>query len=141
MDELEKRLRADAAAINAEVSDDLQMRIDASLHAAKAMRQERVPRAAGNSGSRWLLSSLTGVAMALAVLVYLNREPATPAAEPDLVADTPRAEVVEQPLLQMLPLKIEEAHLTDSLEQELANLQADFERARESVEEDVRKSF
>ena len=140
MDDLEKRLREDATAIRADASDELKTRIDASLHAARAMRQEQTPKRERHSGSGWWLSSLTGVAMAVAVLVFLNRESVTPVEE-ETIADTPEATSTDESFLPMLPLKIQDAHLTDSLEQELKDLQSDLERAREAVEEDMRKAF
>lgn len=89
MDELARKLREDAAKIDADVSAQLESRIQASLNAVEpdALRQRKSQR---RPVSFWLASSLTGVAAALAVIVVLNLgDTPEPVAVPQVVANTP----------------------------------------------------
>jgi hypothetical protein len=130
MDELERRLRADAARIDAEVSPALDARIRASLEAAAAERRARNRRRA--PARLWWASSLTGLAAVAGVVAVMNlRQPAPPAARPDTVALSLPTEL-PAPLL-----RAEAAVLTAPLERELADLEADLEKARDAVREDL----
>ena len=71
MADLEKQLKDDAAAIRADVSPELAARISASVHAAVREPEKTASR---RSGSLWWMSSLTGVAAALLILVLLGRD-------------------------------------------------------------------
>jgi len=139
MDNLERRLKEDAAVIEAEVSPELALRIRASLHAAERARPDE---RADNAGfSLWWISSLTGVAAALLVITILSRNadvtPETPRVEPSaniVPENVPGNDV-------FMPLNAETAELTGPLEEELERLKSDLEKARESVERDLRESF
>lgn len=137
MDELARRLRDDAATIDADISAQLDSRIQASLAAIEPeLARQRKP--ARRPVSFWLASSLTGVAAALAVIAVLNIDDADePAAVPRTVARNP------VPPLQIpaLDLDVEAAMLTDPLTRELEDLQADLKRAEEVVRGDVRIDF
>ncbi|HSM31186.1 MAG TPA: hypothetical protein VK854_10840 [Woeseiaceae bacterium] len=137
MDELARRLRNDAASIDADISAQLDSRIQASLAAIEPeLARQRKP--ARRPVSFWLASSLTGVAAALAVIAVLNIDDADePAAVPRTVARNP------VPPLQIpaLDLDVEAAMLTDPLTRELEDLQADLKRAEEVVRGDVRIDF
>ena len=137
MDKLANRLREDAAKIEAEISAQLDSRIQASLAAiepAGGRRRKPVRRPV----SFWLASSLTGVAAALAVIVVLNINDSTePAAVPRTVAANP-APPLEIPALD---LDVEAAMLTAPLAQELEDLQADLKKAEAVVRGDVRIDF
>jgi hypothetical protein len=137
MDKLANRLREDAAKIDAEISAQLDSRIQASLAAiepAGGRRRKPVRRPV----SFWLASSLTGVAAALAVIVVLNINDSTePAAVPRTVAANP-APPLEIPALD---LDVEAAMLTAPLAQELEDLQADLKKAEAVVRGDVRIDF
>ena len=72
MDKLANRLRKDAATIDAEISGQLDSRIQASLAAIgpETAPRQREPRR--RPASFWLASSLTGVAAALAAIAVLH---------------------------------------------------------------------
>jgi hypothetical protein len=137
MDKLANRLREDAAKIDAEISAQLDSRIQASLIASEpdGARQRKTAR---RPVSFWLASSLTGVAAALAVIAVLNVVDSNkPAAVPRTVAANPA-----QPLrIPALDLDVEAAMLTAPLAQELEDLQADLKKAEEVVRGDLRIDF
>ena len=134
-DEFERRLLADANDIRADVSPQLRARINASIRSAA--EQRTVPVAPGTRESFWWASSLTGIAAALLVIVLINwnREPVP---EPASVT-TVTPEISERP--GSIPLKVKTADLTGPLEEELQHLQSDLEKARETVEGDLRLTF
>ena len=137
MDELARKLREDAAKIDADVSAQLESRIQASLNAVEpdALRQRKPQR---RPVSFWLASSLTGVAAALAVIVVLNLgDTPEPAAVPQVVANTPTPQIA----VPALNLEVEAAMLASPLAQELEDLQADLKKAEELVRGDVRIDF
>ncbi len=138
MDKLANRLREDAANIDAEISAQLDSRIQASLTAIEpeAARRQRDP--GRRPVSFWLASSLTGVAAALAVIAILNVVDRNgPAEVPRTVADN-----TVQPIeLPAIDLDVEAAMLTGPLAQELEDLQADLKKAEEVVRGDVRIDF
>ena len=138
MDKLAKRLREDAANIDAEISAQLDVRIQASLAAIEPETARRQGNARRRPVSFWLASSLTGAAATLAVIAILNIvDTNEPAAVPRTVADnTPRT--IEIPAID---LDVEAAMLTGPLEQELEDLQADLWKAEEVVRGDVRIDF
>ena len=145
MDELKTRLIEDAGEIDAVVSPELQRRIDASLNAARETRSVAGARPEKRN-SLWMISSLTGLAAAALVMLVIgwNRQPETAAQEQ--VAGQ-RVQAADQSLpegwdiMGGLSLNIESADLTRSLEDELVNLQSDLEKARQSVERDVKFNF
>jgi len=61
MDKLTKQLKADAAMIDVQVSDELDRRITASLHGVTPERPEP-PAVQSRPAAFWWASSLTGVA-------------------------------------------------------------------------------
>jgi hypothetical protein len=137
MDKLANRLREDAAKIDAEISAQLDSRIQASLAAIEPAGGRRC-KPVRRPVSFWLASSLTGVAAALAVIVVLNINDSTePAAVPRTVAANP-APPLEIPALD---LDVEAAMLTAPLAQELEDLQADLKKAEAVVRGDVRIDF
>jgi hypothetical protein len=137
MDNFTRRLREDAATIDAEVSPQLETRIQASL-AAIEPEVARQRRPARRPVSFWLASSLTGVAAALAVIAVLNvNDSDEPEAVPRVVAANP-AQPLEIPALD---LDAEAAMLTAPLARELEDLQADLKKAEEVVRGDVRIDF
>ena len=138
MDKLEQELKQDAAEIDATVSPELQARLDASLH---ALESKAPPTRSSRPGlGWWWLSSLTGVAAALLLIVYLNRADVVeePAVSPVAVESTPN--IMIAPLAE-IPLDIRSAEFADPLAQELENLQSDFEKAREKLGFDVDKTL
>ena len=131
MDKLAKRLRDDAAKIDAAVSEELDARIQASL---TGVRPEKP--AAGTRRSRsplfWFASSLTGVAAALAVIVIVNLR------QPDPVVPDATLQPLELPSIRW---HAETAVLTSPLEQEFEDLRSDLERAEEAVRQDIERLF
>ena len=133
MDELARRLREDAANIDAEIPAELDRRIAASL-AAAATWPRRAERGRGLSLSLWWASSLTGIAAAAIIVLVLNLNSGgyEPVTAP--VADTP-------PLLPELDLDVRPATLTAPLQRELDNLRSDLEKAERAVREELPLSF
>lgn len=137
MDELERRLKADADAIQVKISPELKRRLDATVESTA-----RVTPGSGrtqSTGSLWLASSLTGLAATLAVIVWMNWNSEVVELPPPTFADTPP--VAEPTGFRGFPLSTETAVFTEPLQQELQNLQDDLEKARESVAEDLRGTF
>ena len=135
MDKFANRLREDASHIDAEISAQLDSRIQASLAAVE-------PAAARRQGPKrrpawfWLASSLTGVAAALAVIAVLNvNDVEEPAAVPRAAAGN------SVPPVGVIDLDVRAAMLTDPLARELEDLQADLKKAEEVVRGDVRIDF
>jgi hypothetical protein len=130
MDKLAKRLREDAATIDAEISAQLDSRIQASLAAIEpeTVRRQRKPRR--RPVSFWLASSLTGVA---ATVVDVDE----PAAVSRTVADNTMPPIE----IPVLDLDVEAATLTGPLARELEDLQADLKKAEEVMRGDVRIDF
>ena len=130
MDKLAKRLRDDADNIEASVSDELDARIRASLAGVQPEKPAVEPER--RTPLFWWTSSLTGAAMAAAVIAIINLqqpEPAVPGATP-------------QPLvLPSIQWHAETAVLTSPLEQEIDDLRSDLERAEEAVRQDIERLF
>ncbi len=137
MDKFTRKLREDADRIDAEISAQLDSRIQASLRgiepeSPRPREQKRRP------AWFWLASSLTGVAAALAVIAVLNvMEPDEPVAVPRAAIERP----VQPVALPALELDVRAAMLADPLAQELEDLQADLKKAEELVRGDVRIDF
>lgn len=128
MDKLAERLREDAARIEADVSDELDRRIEASLHAT-TQPVATPARPQGRPPLFWWASTITGIAAAVAVIAIVNwgaGEQPDAVAPVDLMASTPRIE-----------LNAEAAMLTAPLQEELDRLQSDLKKAEEKVRRDI----
>jgi hypothetical protein len=142
--DLEQRLREDALDIRVDASPELRARIDASIHSAAQIRTVPAARDSDKRGGpSWWASGLTGLAAALLIILLINnnredRNSVVPETE-QRVATTVTPEVSER--LGTLPLKVRTADLTGPLEEELVHLQADLEKARQSVERDLRSTL
>ncbi len=141
MDELERRLKSDADDIEATVTPALQARLDATLH---ALEPKSPPAAKPQSGiGWWWLSSLTGVAAALLLIVYLNRGDVVAGDVTPVVAESTQDPTVV-PLVEM-PLDVRSAEFADEfadpLAEELENLKSDFEKAREKLGYDLGRTL
>jgi hypothetical protein len=139
MDKFENRLKRDAEDIDTGDSAALRARIDASIRGTKQIRP--VPESRDPGINLWWASSITGLATALIVIVIVNVN------QPE-VADTPVAPVAqdtvpefieELPIMKMPPIK--SADFTNPLEDELLRLQADLEKAEQTVRDELRRSF
>lgn len=134
MDEFADKLKRDAQQIDAEVGDALRARIDARVRdTQRAAPPREVTRMPG-------LFALPGVAAGLAalaaVLLFLNRAPEEPAAA---AAVTPSPDTVAPRFAE--PLSIETVALTEPLRLEFDRLRADLEKARDTIERDLRSSL
>jgi len=133
MDKLAKQLRDDAARIDAEVSDELDARIRASLNSITP-ESRRNSRLSGRRMPLWWWSTLTGVTAAIAVIAVINLR------APDPVR--PVAQVTTVPLqLPEIDWKAREAVLTSPLEQEIEDLRGDLKKAENAVKEDIDRLF
>jgi len=137
MNDFEKRLKDDAGNIRADVSPELKRRLNATVEATE--RLPLTPEQTKTTGSLWFASSLTGLAAAIAIIALLNWDRGQIEPPPVSIADTPPATAEEE--FRGFPLNAQTADLTEPLEEELLNLQADLEKARESVEKDLRSTF
>jgi len=134
MDKLERRLKEDAALIKAELAPELQERIRASLESTQPAKQ--APRATKTPGtSLWWASSLTGLAAAALLIVVINWNGDV---EPVVEVSDAVPPGITWSIQSGFPLNAETAEWTAPLEEELKNLQSDLEKARESVERDLR---
>lgn len=139
MDELTKRLKKDAAAIQADVSPELAARIAASMQASE--RETSSADVPARHHAFWWASSLTGMAVAAIVLALLNWNTAK---EPLEVPEPPFASVVPESVRQLnrnFALRVENADFSEPLEDELEKLKADLEKARNNVRRDLRDTF
>ncbi len=137
MDEFENRLKRDAEEIRAGVSPELRTRIDASLRATEQIRP--VPESPASGMNLWWASSLTGLAAAVIVIVLINwNRPTNELVPVEAVASVPDNINQNQGLYRP---QLKTADFTRPLEDELIRLQADIERARQNVREDIDFTF
>ena len=137
MDEFENRLKHDAEDIRAAVSPELRTRIDASLRATKQIRP--VPESRAPGINLWWASSLTGLAAAIIVIVLINwNGPTTELPPVESIASVPDNVNENQGLYRP---QLKTADFTRPLEEELIRLQADIEKARQNVKEDIDFTF
>jgi hypothetical protein len=137
MDDLERRLREDAAKVHVDVTPHARMCLRESLRAVRAAPSPR----RDFSLPLWLAASLTGAAASVVAILFVSRggvgeagyEPADAAAYsvPEYVSDLERR----------IPLRAKTANLEAPLEREMKNLRSDLERARKSVEQDLDFTF
>jgi hypothetical protein len=127
MDKLAKQLREDAAKINVEVSAQLDDRIRASLLGV-TQEQPRDNLPPVGPRSMWWASSLTGIVAAAALILVLNLNQPVPV--------PPQNDFAVPPILTP-DLIFEKAMMTEPLEQELADLEADLKKAEEAVKKEI----
>jgi anti-sigma-K factor RskA len=133
MDKLAKQLREDAGKIDATISAELDDRIRASLQGVtpeSANARRRVSR----SNAFWWVSSLTGAAVAIAIIVVVNLQVQEPVPFTPQTAQTPL-------VLPKIEWHARTAVLTSPLEQEIEDLQADLKKAEQAVKEDIDRLF
>jgi hypothetical protein len=89
----------------------------------------------------WWASSLTGLAAAIAVIVLINwNRPVMEEMPPELAQSKTVPDYAGE-IPDLYRPQIKAADFTKPLEDELARLQADIERARRNVKEDIEFSF
>jgi hypothetical protein len=132
MDKLAEKLKADAAAIDVHISDDLDRRIAASLQGVEPEQpSEAAPRP--RPALFWWASSLSGVAAALAVIAIINSQSQTD----DMPVAIAQTSPVNEILTPVIDWKTESAMLTQPLQRELEDLRADIRKAEEKVKQDI----
>ena len=131
MDDLAKKLRADAEQIEVSISPQLDDRIRASLESAT---QDRPP-AASKKQPRffWWASSLTGIAAAAAVIAIININ----GSDPDTAVTQPPPPSLSA---TRIDFNLKPAVLTQTLEQELQDIQSDLKKAEQAVRDDLRQT-
>lgn len=140
MDEFENRLKRDADAVHAPVSPELRERIDASIRATNRIQPVADDRAPGHN--LWWASSLTGLAAAVVVIVLINwNQPTTELAPLEPVANRTVPAAFEEIQGLNPPRLIKTAEFATPLEEEMARLQADIERAQATVRKDIEFTF
>ena len=128
MDKLAKRLRDDAAQIEVTISAELEGRIDASLRSVS--QDGAAPAKSRQSAAFWWASSLTGVLATIAVVAVVNFSKP----EPEIGITEPPLQVFSLPQFDW---KLETAMLTETLEQELVDIQSDLKKAEQTVRDDI----
>jgi hypothetical protein len=128
MDKLAKRLREDADQIEALVSPELENRIEASLRSVS--QDGATPVKSGHSASFWWASSLTGVAATLVIVAVVNFSKP----EPEVGFTEPPPQAFSVPRFDWKP---KTAMFTETLEQELADIQSDLKKAEQTVRDDI----
>lgn len=129
MDKLAEQLRRDAEEINAQVSAQLDERIRASL---ESVSQDRTNAAAERpSATFWWASSLTGIAATLLLIAIVNLSPTEQ--EPGVTQPPP----LESMAMQFDGLTLIDAVSTQTLEQELINIQMDLRKAEQALRDDI----
>jgi hypothetical protein len=131
MDDLAKKLRADAEQIEVSISPLLDDRIRASLESAN--QDGVVTGRRSQSASFWWASSLTGIAAALALIAIVN-----------VTGPEPEIGITEPPppslAMSRMEFNLQPAVLTQTLEQELADIQADLRKAEQVVRDDLEQT-
>lgn len=129
MDKLALQLRSDADDINVAVSAELDARIHASL-ASVRQESQRMPAAGKRNVSFWWASSLSGVAATIAIIGIINLgEP-----EPEIAVTEPPPQSFDMPKFTWRP---KAAILTETLEQELKDIESDLKKAERVIKEDL----
>ena len=128
MDNLAKRLREDADQIDVAISPELDDRIYASLQGIRQEADQSVG-ASRRPASFWWASSLTGVAAALVLVTIVNLQ----GSEPEIAVTEPPVQQFSIPQFNWKP---KPAMLTETLEQELEDIQSDLKKAEQAVKED-----
>lgn len=133
MDKLAEQLKSDAERIEVTLSDELDRRIDASLHAISpqvAPVDSTVPART----KFWWASSLTGATAAVLIiaLVDFSGEPGN-----ETVRGGSVSPVVERADIPVVEWKTQSAMLTSPLRKELEDLQADVEKAEQIVRREI----
>jgi len=128
MDKLAKRLREDADQIEILISPELENRIEASLRSVT--QDGGMPVQSRQSASFWWASSLTGVAATLVIVAVVNLS----GPEPEVGITEPPQQTFSVPRFDWKP---KTAMLTETLEQELVDIQSDLKKAEQTVRDDI----
>lgn len=144
MDEFEKRLKDDAAAIRVTASPELERRIEASLRDTRQVMPVG-PEPRQQVSRLWWASSLTGLATAAAVILLVNWDrPTAPAMSSQVGDETVATRTVPayvEQLQQRIPLDARTAEFEAPLEEEMLRLKSDLEKARRTLAKDIEFAF
>lgn len=132
MDKLAEQLKADAARIDVQISDEFDRRVMASLEAATS-EAPSPPRKQQRPAVFWWASSLTGVATALVLIAVVN----SLSQVEDAPIVLPTTSPVSVATIPSIDWKAESAMLTQPLQRELEDLQADLKKAEEKVKKEI----
>ncbi len=136
MDKLAKQMKADAAKIEVQVSDELEQRITASLRAVSPVK----PKPAviqQRPATFWWASSLTGIAAALVVIAVINSHSQPRDTDVPLAGNTTPTSVPNAIMGPAIDWKTESAMVTRPLQKELLDLQSDIKKAEEIVKREI----
>jgi hypothetical protein len=136
MDKLAEQLKSDAAAIDVQVSDELDRRITASLRGIQP-ETDAVTPVRQRPAAFWWASSLTGIAAALVVIAFINSHSQVGSTPEPIAEVLPNMSPVLVPTTPTIDLKTESAMLTRPLQRELEDLQSDLKKAEEKVKRDI----
>lgn len=128
MDNLAKKLSADAEQIDVSISPQLDDRIRASLQSVS--QEKAATTSKSQPTSFWWASSLTGVAATLAIIAIVNLS--GPESEPGVTEPPPPSMATSR-----IDFNLKPAMLTQTLEQELENIQSDLKKAEQVVRDDL----
>ena len=131
MDDLAKKLRADAEQIEVSISPQLEDRIRASLESSTQDRPQAVSKK--QPRSFWWASSLTGIAAAVAVIAIINIS----GPDPDTAVTQPPPPSLSA---SRIDFNLKPAVLTQTLEQELQDIQSDLKKAEQAIREDLEQT-
>jgi len=132
MDKLAKQLKDDAAHIDVRISDEFDRRMVASLEGITP-EMPNVPRIRQRPAAFWWASSLTGVAAALVFIAVINSHLQVE----DTPVVSPTTSPVSMATIPTINWKAESAMLTQPLQRELEDLQADLKKAEEKVKKEI----
>ena len=128
MDKLAKQLREDADQIKVLITPELESRIEACLRGV-AQDNGAVVKSR-QSALFWWASSITGVAATLAIIAVVNLS------NPELetAITEPPQQTFSVPKFNWKP---KPAVFTETLEQELVDIQSDLKKAEQTVRDDI----
>ena len=132
MDKLAKQLKDDATRIDVRVSDEFDRRMAASLEGITPEVPD-APRLRQRPAAFWWASSLTGVAAALVFIAVINSHLQVE----DTPVVSPTTSPVSMATIPTINWKAESAMLTQPLQRELEDLQADLKKAEEKVKKEI----
>lgn len=139
MDRIEQRLRREAADIDARAPSASVRRAQAAVHA----EQSRDARARGPHTAPWWLVGLAAAGVAAVVLLAVRPDTLPHETAPTVSAmpATPQSLTPPRDIAPLPIMELDTVARTAPLDAELQRLQADLERARETISDDIRTMF
>ena len=139
MDRIEQRLRREAADIEARAPSASVRRAQAAVHA----EQSRDTRTRAPHSAPWWLVGLAAAGVAAVVLLAVRPDmpPRETAPTMSAMPATPRSLAQPRDIAPLPIMQLDTVARTAPLDAELERLQADLERARETISDDIRTMF